>query len=235
MMPVGALCAHCEGDSLERMSHDEVVEGATSGAEKVVEDNVQVADDVDSTDDVKLKEHDLKRSWTLWFDTPKADSKPNWFDNVSNVFSFSTVENFWRLYNNIESPTYLKPKSNYYLFQKDIPPMWEHAANGKGGKWVIEVSPHQSDSCWLNLVLSLIGDSIEGADDITGIIIGIKSKKHKISIWTKDANNEESCIAIGKSIKEILKLNNTLYYLPHDTYVHRSRNIKGNDKAMYSC
>jgi translation initiation factor 4E len=40
--------------------------------------------------------HPLKRSWTLWYDSPqKKTNHQNWFDNVKQVFTFQSVEDFW--------------------------------------------------------------------------------------------------------------------------------------------
>lgn len=189
----------------------------------------------DTVVDDKLAEHELKRSWTLWFDTPMQNMKPAWFDNVSKVNTFKTVEDFWRLYNNVETPSLLKLRSNYYLFAKDIQPMWEDSSNEKGGKWVIEVSPGNSDSAWLYCVLGVVGESIECSEQICGIIYGVRNKKHKLSIWTSDADDEEACVAIARSIKEILKISNTIHFYPHDSYAKKGKTFKGADKPLYSC
>ena len=46
------------------------------------------------------------------------------------------------MYNNIQSPCQLPPGSNYHLFKHGIKPMWEHEANRRGGKWIIQF-PHK--------------------------------------------------------------------------------------------
>lgn len=42
--------------------------------------------------------HPLEHSWTLWFDNPSVKSKQTtWGSSLRSVFTFSTVEEFWRL------------------------------------------------------------------------------------------------------------------------------------------
>lgn len=43
------------------------------------------------------------------------------------------------MYNNVAKATELIPGSNYHLFKLGIKPMWEDAANEKGGKWVMQI------------------------------------------------------------------------------------------------
>jgi hypothetical protein len=40
--------------------------------------------------------HPLQCEWTLWFDSPsKKTNQTNWHDNVKQVYTFGTVEDFW--------------------------------------------------------------------------------------------------------------------------------------------
>ena len=41
--------------------------------------------------------HPLEHSWTFWFDNPSAKSKQAaWGSSMRPVYTFSTVEEFWR-------------------------------------------------------------------------------------------------------------------------------------------
>ena len=37
----------------------------------------------------------LEHPWTLWFDNPRARSKGNWGASLGEIYTFSTVEDFW--------------------------------------------------------------------------------------------------------------------------------------------
>lgn len=41
--------------------------------------------------------HPLEHSWTFWFDNPSAKSKQTaWGSSIRQIFTFTTVEQFWR-------------------------------------------------------------------------------------------------------------------------------------------
>jgi len=41
--------------------------------------------------------HPLENSWTFWFDNPQTRSKQQaWGSSIRPVYTFSTVEEFWR-------------------------------------------------------------------------------------------------------------------------------------------
>ena len=40
--------------------------------------------------------HPLQHEWTLWYDSPqKKTNQQNWADNLKQIISFHTVEDFW--------------------------------------------------------------------------------------------------------------------------------------------
>jgi hypothetical protein len=65
--------------------------------------------------------------------------------------------------------------------------------------------------------MSVVGESMPYSDFITGMQFGSRKNNGsiKFTIWTKDANNQESNIAIGKYFKEILQIQKELWYSPH--------------------
>lgn len=41
--------------------------------------------------------HPLEHAWTLWFDSPSAKAKQTaWGSSMRPIYTFSTVEDFWR-------------------------------------------------------------------------------------------------------------------------------------------
>lgn len=43
------------------------------------------------------KKHPLEHTWTLWFDNPSGKQKQTyWGQTLRSVYTFSTVEDFWR-------------------------------------------------------------------------------------------------------------------------------------------
>nr|CAD7402353.1 unnamed protein product [Timema poppensis] len=122
-----------------------------------------------------------------------------WEENQREVTSFHTVEEFWRLYNNIKMVSDLRQGCDYSLFKKGIRPMWEDDANIRGGRWLINLEKKQRSSDLDNFC-----------------------KGDKIALWTANASNSESNVAIGRKLKERLCIpsNLTIGYQHHkDTMV----------------
>ena len=74
----------------------------------------------------------LQNSWTLWFF--KNDRTRSWEENQRPIITFSTVEDFWGLYNHIELCSRLISGCDYSLFKEGIKPMWEDDQNRRGGR-----------------------------------------------------------------------------------------------------
>lgn len=83
------------------------------------------------------------------YDAPQTGK--NWEDKLQKVNTFGTVEDFWRLVNNLAPPSKLPLSSNYHMFKEGVKPAWEDAFNEKGGKWsmLIPRNTNKSDSSWL--------------------------------------------------------------------------------------
>ena len=58
--------------------------------------------------------------------------------------------------------------------EQGIKPMWEDPANERGGKWVLNVrnnDKHILGHYWENLVLGMIGETVDASDEITGAVV----------------------------------------------------------------
>lgn len=80
--------------------------------------------------------------------------------NSSCIFSGRSILIFLKLfcfslYNHIKPASELKPGTDYSLFKKGIMPMWEDAANKRGGRWLMSLDRKQRnelDRYWLDIV-----------------------------------------------------------------------------------
>uniref|UniRef100_A0A1A9ZU78 eIF-4F 25 kDa subunit n=1 Tax=Glossina pallidipes TaxID=7398 RepID=A0A1A9ZU78_GLOPL len=176
-----------------------------------------------------LLKHPLQNTWTLWY--LENDRTKSWEDMQNEIMSFDTVEDFWSLYNHIKPPSDIKIGSDYSLFKKGIRPMWEDAANKKGGRWVITLnrSPKTDvDNLWLDVLLCLIGEAFDHSDQVCGAVVNIRNKNNKISIWTANGDNKEAALEIGHKLRDALRLGrqNLQYQLHQDTMVKTGSNVK---------
>jgi len=155
--------------------------------------------------------HPLQNGWCIWFDNPgKRSNTASWGDHLRKITTFDTVEDFWRVFNNLKPASTLPQGSNYHIFKEHIEPKWEDTANSRGGKWTVSVPPKNRaialDQMWLWTVLACIGETILAPDDVCGLVVSIRKAGDRVQIWTKDANNEAACREIGRSLKETLEL-----------------------------
>jgi len=162
--------------------------------------------------------HPLMYTWVLWY--CKSEKGKQWEDCLKEVANFDTVEDFWALYNHIQLPSGLPYLSDYYLFKKGIMPMWEDTQNRDGGRWLIQVDRQVRndvlDIYWLELLMAIVGEQFDdGSEHICGTVVNIRNKGDKISLWTKDASNEEINRRIGQVVKTKLNLQQAIGYEMH--------------------
>jgi len=179
------------------------------------------------------KKHTLEHSWTLWFDNPTGRQKQTtWGASLRAVYTFSTVEDFWCMYNNIVTPSRLVSGSDFSLFKSGVEPKWEDTHNQYGGKWtfLIPKSPNKSqlDNCWLNVVLAAVGETFDEGEEICGIVVNIRTKQDRLSIWTKTASNEAAHMKIGTHMREVMEIteHGRIGYTGHDDAQKQDKKAK---------
>merc|ERR1719273_287930 len=104
------------------------------------------------------EEYPLQYRWTLWHNAPKKQAtwaKPKY------VCAFSTVGDFWRLFNNLSTPSALTVGSDLHLFKGSIEPEWEHDMNKGGGQWTLNLAQAEGqifefDTDWFHVILTII-------------------------------------------------------------------------------
>jgi translation initiation factor 4E len=100
-----------------------------------------------------------------------------WKENMKQVCSFDTVEDFWRYYNYLPKPSEVfydgetkkrigadqKIVEEYSLFKRGIEPEWGDPMNATGGEFFCRqfIDAEILNMYWQNLVLGVIGESME--------------------------------------------------------------------------
>ncbi|KAK9818154.1 hypothetical protein WJX72_007894 [[Myrmecia] bisecta] len=161
------------------------------------------------------KRHPLEHKWTLWFDNPSAGKQRQaaWGSTLRSVYTFDTVEDFWCLYNNIKPPSWLQAGIDFHLFKEGVEPKWEDPTCEHGGKWTVLVPKGQKaaiDTMWLNALLACIGEQFTEGDEVCGIVVNVRAKQDKVCLWTRTAANEAAQVSVGKQLKKILDLPDTV-------------------------
>ncbi len=167
--------------------------------------------------------HDTIRvEWVLWERLGGAQNSSDWNAQMNEICAFATIEDFWSYYNHIPKPSEVffdgntrktvGPKSKqiveYNLFKRGIQPEWGDPQNATGGSFFIRQSLDLNtlDMFWQNLVMGLVGETIEdNADDsgdnsgkncICGARIVDKGRNvpiFRVELWinTRDADKKD--------------------------------------------
>lgn len=167
--------------------------------------------------------HPLNNKWTLWYTKPQVARNENWHDLLKPVITFSSVEEFWGIYNLIPPANQLPLKSDYHLFKEGIKPEWEDEKNSKGGRWQYAFTNKREvtsviNDLWLRGLLSVIGETIEDdEDEVNGIVLNIRKQAIRIGIWTKDCD-EVKLKTVGERLRKVLRLSEDqkIDFMSHD-------------------
>lgn len=107
------------------------------------------------------------------------------------VATIEDIPTFWRVWNNVPTPTQ-KKSGTYYFFRDDIDPKWEHEANKGGGTLRLTMGEDVVDQGWEALLLRAVGASWSWPDlrlVVNGI--GVKMRDcnmYGVELWvTKDS------------------------------------------------
>jgi len=164
--------------------------------------------------------HPLQTPWSLWYDSKKTGHGDKYEESLIHVAPFATVEEFWTLFHHIKKPSAIDIGANMHLFRTGIKPMWEDPSNQKGGKWTITLQGPdlaRVDTVWENLILGVIGETMDSGDEIVGIVLGKRRSQMKLAIWTRSKEKPEVLMALGKRIRADLEMDPSVAveFFPH--------------------
>ena len=136
--------------------------------------------------------HPLNRHWTL---SVHGDgyTKLNFINNISPIYTMTSVEDFWGVWYNLKTPAQLDPPHgrSFSLFENGIIPAWEDAAHANGSKVSFRLYPRNVRTetlvqTWRNLQLLCIGECF-GANsaDVTGVYLSVKRNFWKFQVWMR--------------------------------------------------
>jgi len=159
------------------------------------------------------EKHPLENEWAFWYDKRPAQGKrvrgeqESYESNLREIGHFSFVEDFWRYYNHMMKPSRIESNSNYHFFKMGIKPMWEDSSNVKGGKWVLTMKGENKalvDSVWENVVLALVGETIDLDNEICGAVFSKRKTGDRIALWNRNRDNQAAIMNIGSHLRALL-------------------------------
>lgn len=145
----------------------------------------EVGDDDEFDDDGEGEELPLRYRWVIWQQVAASGGRGmQYSEATSDISSCETVEAFWKIWNRLPQPSALLSQrmvskgsgvavDALMVFRDGITPQWEDPVNASGGHFQFQfkgsLGGGQIDEHWNNLVLGIIGATIEPVDMITGV------------------------------------------------------------------
>ncbi|XP_039250739.2 eukaryotic translation initiation factor 4E type 3-like [Styela clava] len=166
----------------------------------------------------------LNTPWTMWLDRSIPRTTASEYEaTLRKVYTCSTVESFWAVYNNIPEPCSLLIRYSYHLMRNETKPMWEDPVNKNGGVWKLKCHKWATNKVWKTLLLAVIGeqfsDNVGKGDDIMGVSVSIRENEDLIQIWSYNWELEPAATVLDK-LKELLPdvTFPTVFYKPHQQH-----------------
>jgi len=137
----------------------------------------------------------------MWEHRAMDNKSKSYEDNMVELCTMGTIEDFWRAWNNIPKPSQIfydgrtkkrfanRAVESFSLFKKDIKPKWEDPKNTTGAEWFCrkQFPMPQLDDIWQALALGLIGETIDPSDEICGVRVVDKSigqrPMYRLEVW----------------------------------------------------
>jgi len=186
-------------------------------------------DSSEDTEELLKKDLPLAYTWAVWEQLQSNNKSAQYSDATHKVEECSTVQSFWELYwKSVPQPSELldnkrmvreKPDGQQVIdaimiFRENIRPEWEDTMNASGGHFQFQLKPSigggQLDEYWNNLVLGMIGATIEPAAMITGIRLVDKlsgpraANVIRLELWFTNHDDKQAVEALRKSVEKCM-------------------------------
>lgn len=188
-------------------------------------------------EEMKNRDPPLRYTWTIWEQIMQNDNAKNqhFSDCLHRVASFSTVKGFWKYWNHLPQPSELLDGKKFVretaesrsivdalmVFREGIKPEWEDSVNATGGHFQFQLKPVLGggtiDEYWNNIVLGMIGGTIEPAEMVTGVRLVDKlnqtrSAAVRVEVWFSNVEDTEKVDQLQKSLEKCMgtKLDGTV-------------------------
>jgi translation initiation factor 4E len=215
-----AVAASPAGGGVEFFSFNEAISpGSTSWQ----------APSASELDEMRQKDPALRCEWSIWEQImQQSDSKASQYSDATHkIATFGTVKNFWRYWNYLPQPSLLLDGKKFVreqadgrsvvnaimIFREGIKPEWEDASNARGGHFQFQLRPAlgggKIDEYWNNIVLGMIGSTIEPADMITGVrlvdkLSQTRSASIRIEVWFTNYDDTEKVDQLQRSLERCM-------------------------------
>ena len=135
--------------------------------------------------------HPLHSAWAFWAQKKlKRTPGASWHEGTTCLGRFDTVEGFGALYARLARAEAVPGSADVMLFRDGVRPMWEDEANKVGGKWTLTMRKAGASVLWEELVLALVGETLDAAADVCGAILSVRYQDQSLSLWHRSSDND---------------------------------------------
>merc|ERR1712146_752242 len=192
--------------------------------------NLKFTTDSSEENEEMLKKYlPLRYRWSIWEQIMQSSEKAAAYSDATHkVDQFSTVQEFRKLWNHMPQPSELLEQKRMVreqpdglhvidaimIFRDNIRPEWEDKMNAQGGHFQFQLKPNvgggQIDEYWNNLVLGMIGATIEPANMITGIRLVDKlsgpraANVIRLEVWFSNFEDTQAVNALRKNVEKCM-------------------------------
>jgi len=205
-------------------------------------------DGTEESEEMMQKDLPLRYTWSIWEQIMASNDKAAAYSDATHkVAQFSSVQEFWKLWNHMPQPSELLEQKRMVreqpdglhvidaimIFRENIRPEWEDKMNANGGHFQFQLKPNigggQVDEYWNNLVLGMIGATIEPANMITGIRLVDKlsgpraANVIRLEVWFSNMEDASAVQTLKKNLEKCMgtRLDGTVGSAPRsDTKSH---------------
>ena len=129
---------------------------------------------------------------------------------IKKIFSFDSVEKFWALHKKIENE--MLNSGMFFIMKEGIYPLWEDSQNINGGCWSYKIVKRDAYKAWVQLAVSLVGETLSNEDNlINGISISPKKGFCIVKIWNCDSKK-----------KDISNITSDIPFFEGEEYIYKS-------------
>jgi hypothetical protein len=141
--------------------------------------------------------------WSLYFHD--TENKKWSLDTFKKIVTIGTWRQFFEMVNAIDYE--LWSRGMFFLMRDPIPPLWENAANIRGGNYSMRISGNMMIDIFTKYAIAcILGDATPGStvNIIHGLSMTPKKGFFVIKIWNKDStkfNSPDDLIVLDGSLK----------------------------------
>eukprot|EP00929_Paragymnodinium_shiwhaense_P004205 TRINITY_DN104970_c0_g1_i1.p1 TRINITY_DN104970_c0_g1~~TRINITY_DN104970_c0_g1_i1.p1 ORF type:complete len:230 (+),score=65.01 TRINITY_DN104970_c0_g1_i1:93-782(+) len=186
-------------------------------------------DNAEENEEMLKKDLPLRYPWAIWEQIMQSSDKTAAYSDATHkVANFNTVQAFWKLWNHMPQPSELLEQKRMVreqpdglhvidaimIFRENIRPEWEDKVNATGGHFQFHMKASigggQVDEYWNNLVLGMIGATIEPANMITGVRLVDKlsgpraANVIRLEVWFSNYEDTAAVQQLRKNVEKCM-------------------------------